>query len=256
MKLLGFVDLLVEPRLDLILLDLRQFLVCVIDVPVELQERELRMTAGNVSEGEWKENYAPSGGRVNKRTISSLHIGQTSLVVESPGFGASPKRTWDERSWARSVMDRPPELLDAAEAADWLVSDGAKGLLERCGRAAACVGGARPLPLPRMRPPPSLRPDMVPALFVLASNQVRHCVGYRALLRCFGYASSDRAGPLDLVAFSVGLPSHADRLTAKGEERAEPSLTGGDSKIAIIVWQCEPVACRRHLIWLRPVLPT
>lgn len=39
-----------------------------------------------------------------------------------------------------------------------LASDGAKGLDGR-GAWAAC-GGARPFPLPRTRPPPSLRPDM------------------------------------------------------------------------------------------------
>lgn len=38
-----------------------------------------------------------------------------------------------------------------------LASDGAKGLLGR--GAWTGWGGARPLPLPRMRPPPSFRPD-------------------------------------------------------------------------------------------------
>lgn len=42
------------------------------------------------------------------------------------------------------------------EPMDTVLSDVGSGLE---GQAAA-VGGARPLPLPRMRPPPSLRPDM------------------------------------------------------------------------------------------------
>jgi len=39
-----------------------------------------------------------------------------------------------------------------------VLSDGARGLLER--GIVGGVGGASPLPLPRMRPPPSFRPDM------------------------------------------------------------------------------------------------
>ena len=42
---------------------------------------------------------------------------------------------------------------------DTVLSEGAKGLAAR--GVDADGGGASPLPLPRMRPPPSLRPDMV-----------------------------------------------------------------------------------------------
>jgi hypothetical protein len=42
---------------------------------------------------------------------------------------------------------------------DIVLSDGAKGLAAL--GIDADGGGASPLPLPRMRPPPSLRPDMV-----------------------------------------------------------------------------------------------
>ena len=45
------------------------------------------------------------------------------------------------------------------EARETVLSEGAKGLADR--GAVGGVGGARPFPLPRMRPPPSLRPDMV-----------------------------------------------------------------------------------------------
>lgn len=45
---------------------------------------------------------------------------------------------------------------------DGVLSEGAYGLVARCtaGDAVAALGGARPFPLPRMRPPPSLRLDM------------------------------------------------------------------------------------------------
>lgn len=45
------------------------------------------------------------------------------------------------------------------EAMETVLSEGANGLAAR--GATGGVGGARPFPLPRMRPPPSLRPDMV-----------------------------------------------------------------------------------------------
>lgn len=42
------------------------------------------------------------------------------------------------------------------EPIETVLSDGANGLDAR----GAVGGGARPLPLPKMRPPPSLRPDI------------------------------------------------------------------------------------------------
>lgn len=47
------------------------------------------------------------------------------------------------------------------EAIEMLLSEAANGLATRGAFAAGGVGGARPLPLPRTRPPPSLRPDML-----------------------------------------------------------------------------------------------
>lgn len=47
------------------------------------------------------------------------------------------------------------------EPSEAVLSEGARGL---AARVAEGRGGARPLPLPRMRPPPSLRPDMVEEL--------------------------------------------------------------------------------------------
>ncbi|KAK5633734.1 hypothetical protein RRF57_009448 [Xylaria bambusicola] len=43
---------------------------------------------------------------------------------------------------------------------DKVLSDGTEGLVALSLRAAGGTGGARPLPLPKTRPPPSLRPDM------------------------------------------------------------------------------------------------
>lgn len=40
-----------------------------------------------------------------------------------------------------------------------VLSEGANGLVALCCTPGG-VGGARPLPLPKMRPPPSFRPDM------------------------------------------------------------------------------------------------
>lgn len=47
------------------------------------------------------------------------------------------------------------------EAIDILLSEAANGLATRGAFATGGVGGARPLPLPKTRPPPSLRPDMM-----------------------------------------------------------------------------------------------
>lgn len=47
------------------------------------------------------------------------------------------------------------------EAIEMLLSDAANGLATRGAFVIGGVGGARPLPLPRTRPPPNLRPDMM-----------------------------------------------------------------------------------------------
>lgn len=47
------------------------------------------------------------------------------------------------------------------EAIEMLLSEAASGLATRGAFVTGGVGGARPLPLPRTRPPPSLRPDMM-----------------------------------------------------------------------------------------------
>jgi hypothetical protein len=51
--------------------------------------------------------------------------------------------------------------IDGEPPRDTVLSDGGNGLTDR--GADGGVGGASPLPLPRMRPPPSLRPDMAMA---------------------------------------------------------------------------------------------
>lgn len=68
----------------------------------------------------------------------------------------------DPRSWAKSGkgLETGGEAED--ELSDRVLSEGAKGLGVRWWPLmAGGVGGARPLPLPKMRPPPSLRPDIV-----------------------------------------------------------------------------------------------
>lgn len=67
-------------------------------------------------------------------------------------------------------MESRVELGETKETV--LLSEGAKGLTARLradgdgdGDDNDAVGGARPLPLPKMRPPPSLRPDMLPGLW-------------------------------------------------------------------------------------------
>lgn len=79
------------------------------------------------------------------------------------------------------------ELTDAV-----LLSEGAKGLAARGPWAEDGGGGARPFPLPRIRPPPSLRADMVAAVLSLTRRQ---CEERQApaglLLLCAGCCLSD-----------------------------------------------------------------
>ena len=65
-------------------------------------------------------------------------------------------------SFPRSVKFEPTggDIEDDLSEAE--LSDGVKGLAAR--GTFGGVGGARALPLPRMRPPPSLRPDMATAV--------------------------------------------------------------------------------------------
>lgn len=60
------------------------------------------------------------------------------------------------------------------EPIDTVLSEAASGLPTRGAFAFGGVGGASPLPLPKMRPPPSLRPDMmedVPFVVVMEGGE-------------------------------------------------------------------------------------
>lgn len=92
--------------------------------------------------------------------MASLQIGQTKSVTSPmPGFGCAPMLILDPISGLRSGklplaggdMDDDPR--------ETVLSEGGIGLVAR--GAAGEVGGASPRPLPKMRPPPSLRPDMM-----------------------------------------------------------------------------------------------
>lgn len=94
-------------------------------------------------------------------TISSSHIGQVSFEPEAAGLEA-PRlmlevRSWAERPAVTGGLETGGEMDD--EVIDRVLSEGAKGLVALCW-AADGAGDARPFPLPRMRPPPSFRPDM------------------------------------------------------------------------------------------------
>lgn len=74
--------------------------------------------------------------------------------------------------------DDDGEMLSRVELGETketvLLSEGANGLTARWtgdGDGDDAVGGARPLPLPKMRPPPSLRPDMIFGLMELAEGK-------------------------------------------------------------------------------------
>lgn len=97
-------------------------------------------------------------------------MGQTSAPVAAPLLGP-PKLMFEARSCERPGSGLvelgepdPGESIDSPidPPIDGVLSEGAYGLVARCtaGDAVAALGGARPFPLPRMRPPPSLRLDM------------------------------------------------------------------------------------------------
>jgi hypothetical protein len=85
------------------------------------------------------------------------------LLVEAPSEGPA-RSILDVRSWLKSGRgpDDGGERELGVEFREWnetvLASDGAKGLAAL--GVCAGEGGARPLPLPRILPPPSFRPDM------------------------------------------------------------------------------------------------
>jgi hypothetical protein len=70
--------------------------------------------------------------------------------------------TFEARSWAKSGsgLDDDGERetgVELCELIETVLSDGAKGL---AARGEWADGGASPLPLPRILPPPSFRADM------------------------------------------------------------------------------------------------
>lgn len=92
-------------------------------------------------------------------TISSLHIGHTRAAEAAAFFMLCvPTLILDPISGLSS--GKPPLTGgdDDTEPTDTVLSDGGdRGLRER----GVVDGGARPFPLPRIRPPPSFLPDML-----------------------------------------------------------------------------------------------
>lgn len=101
-------------------------------------------------------------------------MGQASFPLVAAPFEGPPKLTLEARSWPKSAKgleeggdaEFGDENLEGREPT--LLSDGGNGLAARalgswCVAAEDDEGGARPLPLPKMRPPPSFRPDMLRA---------------------------------------------------------------------------------------------
>ena len=102
-----------------------------------------------------------------------MQIGHTRPAPSaSPGFGWAPTLILDPISWP--ISGRLPLTggdIDA-EPMETVLSDGGIGLEAR----GAADGGARPLPLPKMRPPPSFRPDMMSCAHV-KKKKVEKCAG-------------------------------------------------------------------------------
>lgn len=89
-------------------------------------------------------------------------MGHTSPpVLDKPALGWAPTLMLDPISWPMSGRLPLTGGDIEGEPSDTVLSDGASGL----GARGAEGGGASPLPLPRMRPPPSLRPDISSRLF-------------------------------------------------------------------------------------------
>jgi hypothetical protein len=151
LEALRFEDLLVEPCLDLVLLLDREFLVGIVDVPVKLQQRDL--------EHAMLDNVYPPLRHHGTHTISSLQMGHTRLDASAAlPLGCVPTLMLEPISWVRSARLPLAGGEMEEEATETVLSEGAKGLEDR---ATGGGVGPRPLPLPRILPPPSLRPDMV-----------------------------------------------------------------------------------------------
>jgi hypothetical protein len=96
----------------------------------------------------------------SRPTISSLQMGQTKAdPFAADRLDCAPRLMLDPMSCPRSVRVAEPGGEIEEDPRETVLSEGARGLSER-GAPDGGVGGARPLPLPKMRPPPSLRPDI------------------------------------------------------------------------------------------------
>lgn len=106
-------------------------------------------------------------------------MGHTSIDESAPGpLFCAPTLIISPRPCPRSVRLLLPPVAGTDtddDPIETVLSDrGGNGLAAR-GEGDAC-GGANPLPLPRMRPPPSLRPDIVAALSPSRRDDARVCV--------------------------------------------------------------------------------
>jgi hypothetical protein len=96
-----------------------------------------------------------SGRRHRRRTISSLHMGHTSLLdALAAAFSLGPSNTLLLMSSLVSAV--LAGLLDVCELSDTELSEGARKLALRPWRVCGCgeMAGERFFPLPSTRPPP------------------------------------------------------------------------------------------------------
>jgi len=107
-------------------------------------------------------------------TISSSQIGHTRLDEEAAApLAGRPRLIFDARSCevdSGSGLEEGGDMELGELKETVLLSDGAKGLAAR--GAWAGGGGARPLPLPRILPPPSLRLDMTSNLLTGCGQRI------------------------------------------------------------------------------------
>lgn len=128
---------------------------------------------------------------------------------------------------SRRGLDDGGESEFGVEFREWketvLLSEGANGLTARWPRDEG--GGARPLPLPRIRPPPSFRPDMVAVGVVCSNPALRQ--GYRLMENCYSVLGA--AIRIHMVVVRL-MDEAVMRLPRYGKRRCWPRLHGDCSK--------------------------
>lgn len=126
-------------------------------LPVELKQCHLRPVSIRAPAAR---GSRPAAAAAGDHTISSLHIGQDSCW--SVALEGRPRLMLEVRSWVKVPKAADADGDAEEDPTETLLSDGANGLRDRLTAPGGIdgAGGASPLPLPRIRPPPSLRPDI------------------------------------------------------------------------------------------------